>query len=878
MRFHRFLGWALVAALAARAAEPLNPPVPFAPPPGDSAGQSALTSLAAKQAQETGLPTIAIALYRQLLAAPGADRQGLTMKLAAALLDDGKADEAVAALFGLSSGHNPQWHLLMALAQADSERADVPIARKFELAEHELTDLRPNEFTPEDHAWYLYLEGRFAAARGDLEAARNLFRQAADSASTELTRARFFLARTTDDLRLGQVTDQAIREVQQNAIRFRGTSTGYDSERSYAIMLNARGRKDEAVAALQSDLLALPTPERARADDFRLLLGLVAGAADPEGRAGLLQLLESGSDPDRQRVALQMLASASASGPLRAQFRAELDKLLTGAHPILADLLLFRAQWALGDQDYETADDDAQKILDQFPGSPLKGYALAVLTGAAWDQHRYRTAAGFARQAGAAFGPGEEQGQMGVLVAEALFRAGEQTGGQDDYHGAAEAYAAVLAAPPANASLGGLMYQRIEAEILAGSLDRAASLLDELARNPAFDNLDRWQAVYNLVRAEQRHGDFARANTRIKSLLAGPVQGVPADLRARAAWLEAQVSFDADEFTQTLKLTDDLKSDLPGLEPSLRAEISGTAQLLRARAYFELKRDPEARAALDQLRAESAGSQAEVESYFVEAAHFAQQDQIVEAQRTLRTLADKFPQNNDAPYALLQSAYLAERLGQDKDLEEADRLLNELLTKYPDNDLKHPGSDLVFDAYLKDGDVKRERNDFPGAEQRYNYLINHYPPQDPDVILAKLALADCYFAQAATDSEHAEQARSLYEELLDRADATVDVRVEAGYQLGEILSKRHNRGDAELRWYRDVVTAFLLDPQKAADLGPNGRLWMTRTLLELGDLLKEDGKPDQAQQAWRLILEKKLNAAHLAQARLDELAGAPPKP
>jgi outer membrane protein assembly factor BamD (BamD/ComL family) len=865
MRFLRFLGWALAASLTVRAAEPLNLPVPFASPPAASAGSNAITGLAAKQAQQMGLPTIAAALYRQLLSLPGADRQALTLDLATALLDDRRPAEASEILFGLSSGHNAAWHLREALAQAD--------LGNLSLVEHELTALRPNELSAEDHAWYLFLEGRLAAAQGDRQRAEGLFRQAADSAPTELARARFVLARENDRLLLGQVTEQGTREMLDSAIRFQGTPTGYDAERSYAAMLNARGRRSEAVAALQSDLLTLPAPERARADDFRLLLGLVAGAADGEGRAALRQLLETGSDPDRQRMALQLLANASGSEPALSQFRTELDKLLGGAHPILADLLLFRAQWALRDQDYAVAAEDAQALLDRFPGSSVKSYALAVLASAAWDEHRYRTAAEFARQAGTAFGPSEQGALMAVLVAEALFRAGAQAGGGDDFRGAAEAYAAALAAPPPNVPVGELMFQRIESEIRAGALARAGSIIDEFARNPAFDNGDRWQAEYNLVRALQLHGDVAPARARLDRLLSGPPQGQPADpsLQARMAWLRAQISFDAGEFAQTLRLTADLLAALGGLAPELRAEISGTARLLRAQAYFELRQEPDAKAALAQLRAEAPGSEAAVKSYLIEAEHYAQQDEIVEAQQILRKLADDFPKSPDAPYALLQSAYLAERLGQDQDLKEAGGLLNELITKYPE-------SDLVFDAYLKEGDVLRERNQFPLAEEAYKHLTDHYSPQSPDVILAKLALADCDVAQATADSGHEERALSLYEELLDRADASADVRVEAGYKLGKILVQRRLVGEAETRWFRDVVRAFLLDPQQAAELGPKGREWMTRTLLDLGDLLKDDGKPDQAQTTWRLILDKKLPAAHLAQAKLDELASGGPRP
>ena len=65
-----------------------------------------------------------------------------------------------------------------------------------------------------------------------------------------------------------------------------------------------------------------------------------------------------------------------------------------------------------------------------------------------------------------------------------------------------------------------------------------------------------------------------------------------------------------------------------------------------------------------------------------------------------------------------------------------------------------------------------------------------------------------------------------------------------------------------------MVTAFLLDEQQAAALGPKGKYWMARTLLELGGLYEQQAKLDQAQDAWNLILTAKLPGAALAQSRL----------
>jgi len=857
------------------AQEPLNPPTPLAPPPADSsAGRYGLALLAAQRGQELGFPGIAAGIYRELLAAPGAEpslpgydaanRTALTLALATALLDDGRPAEADRALNSLAGPRGSAWHLRRGLAGA--------ALKNFETAKKELADTKPADLPATDKPWYYFLQGILAGAAGDTVQAGNFYQQAERAADTDLARARFLLAHEQARLRVGEVNEAMVEQTRENAERFRGTATGCDFERSYAVMLDALGRKGAAVEALQHDLLTLPPSERARADDFRLLLGLVAGASDGAGRSALIQLLESNGDPDRQRVALQLLGRALVREPARSLFRSELDKLIAspGQHPILDDLLLMRANLALGERDYAQAEESAHALLERFPGSPLKPHALGLLAGSAWEQLRYRTAADYARQTRDALPAGPSRARMSVVVAEAWFRAG-------DFRSAADAYSAVLRDPPAGIPPGDLMFQSVEAEIKAGALNDAQSDLDQLARNPAFDAVNRWEAEWNLSRALQLGGRTAEAYERVSRLLTlppagGPAgrAGLPADLRAQMCWLQARLSLDIREPRTTLRLVDSLAGTLANVSAELRLKIASAGTLLKAQAYFDLKQESDALGLMKKLRADYPRSDAAVSSYFVEAEHYAEQDKIVKAQQLLTQLADDFPKSAYAPYALYQAAFLAERLGQDKDLVEANRLIERLVTTYP-------AHDLVFDARLRQGDLMRKLNRFSLAEQDYQSLINNYA-RNPDVILARLALAETYNAQSAGDPSHEERARALFEDLCDRVDAKVDVRVEAGFNLGYIYKRRGRLDQAEEVWWRDVVSAFLLTPEYAGDLRDKGRYWMARTLLELGALFEQEGKLDQAGDAWRLILKTGLPFAAVARSNLAGLAppSAPP--
>ncbi len=876
----------LAAAAFLRAEDALNFPVPLAPAqPLASPAVDALTRQAAQRAQELGFPTVAAELYRELLAElqryptlaryDAADRSGLTLALATVLLDDNRADEAERVLKGYAGARGSAWHLRAGLAAAR--------LRNMAGARSELGAVKEDDLTPADRPWYFLLQATLAGAAGDPIGAGNMYQLAARAATTDLEKARFSLEHEKARLLVGPVSAVIAEQTRQNAERFQGTSTGYDFSRSYAVMLDALGRKGDAVEVLQRQLPLLAGRERLRADDFRLLLGLVAGAADGVGQRALVQLLETGADPDRRRMALQLLATAALHGPDHAAFRSELDKLIAGSapDPILDNLLLFRAEWALGDHDNARAEDDAHALLEKFPGSPLKGYAWSVLTGSAWEQRRYRTAADDAFQARAALPAGEARAELGVVVAEAWYRAG-------DFRSAADAYAAALREPPEIVLPGILMFQLVKADIEVGEaeiasgragqeepLQDARAALDSLAGNPAFDPVDRWEAEWNFASALQRTGQTGMAYDRLNRLLAlkgaaAPPE-LPPELRARMAWLQARLSLDAGQPRETLVLVDAMAASLAGIEPGLRTDIASTGELLKAQAYFALDREAAALEILKKLRADFPQADASVRSYIVEADHYVQQDRIVEAQQLLTRLADDFPGSDYAPYALLQAALLAERLGEEKKLKDADKLIESLVTKYPD-------SPLIFDARLTEGDLLRKLNDFPKAQQVYESLYNNFP-QNPDVIYAELALAECHNAQAANDPSHAESAIRLFAELRDRVDAPVDMRVEAGFCLGYLYETTRGELDqAQAVWWRDVVSAFLLDPERAKGIGARGRYWMTRTLIELGELNERRGKLDQAKQDWELIVSSGLPGAEIAREQLVRAGVPPPKP
>lgn len=862
-------GLVLAAAAQAQGAKtaPLVARSPFSPPPtAVSPGMVSVSLAAAERAHDLGFLSTAANLYRQLLDTAEADKTPLILALATVLLDEGEAAEAEKLLSSLSGPPSAAWRLRMGLAALQLRKRDT--------AQAQWDAIKADEVSEADRPWYYYFTGALydTATPRDQKRANDFYVLAERGAPTELARARFQLAAERVRLRESAPPDKDSLEVVRKLFdQAQGREWSYEPARQYAVMLALLDRKDEAVQFLrQQVLLGMPQQERGWRDEFNFLIGLLGDRSrSGVGRNALTQLVATGSKPQRQRQALQLLADASQKEPERGHFRTELTRLInaTPAHPLRESLLYFRAQLALGEKDYATAEEAANRLVRDFPASPLRQHAFGILTQSAWEQRRYGLAARNAHNAREALAPANAANasavpsaarlDLGVLEAEAWFRLG-------DFRNAADAYEAVLRERPATLAadrVSGLIFQRILAEIRAGS-PNASAVLDQFASDPTFQLDDRWHAEWSLARALQLQGKIDEAYARVGRLLGAQSAEAPArlatlqpELRTRMAWLHAKLAFDADRFEETLAHVDELLKAPREINPALRSEIASTAVLLRAQAEFKLNREPVALATLKRLREEFPTTDAAVHSYLIESDYYAQQEKISEAQLRLTSLTDNpaYAKNENVPYALFQLALLSEKLGQEKDFEEANKRIEQLVNM----EAAAREVDLIFAARLKQGDLLRRLAQFPQAQRAYEYLVNNYA-QRPDVVLAQLALADCHNAQSSADASHADSAQLIFEQLRDRVDAPADVRVEAGYKLGLLLVRRGQVARAVDVWWKDVVTEFLLKNQQPFAVEDKRPYWLVRTLLDLGKLYEDQRKLEEARNAYQLVVDTKL--------------------
>ena len=809
----------------------------------------------ANGALQAGFPATAAEIFRAILretALAAEARQRVTLSLVTALLDAGEPGEAEKTLSAYEGPRNTAYHLRAGLIAANAHRT---AQAKAALAAGKVDDL-----TAVDKGWWYYLQGLVADAENDPARRNTAFEQAAAAAVSELQRINFMIGQEQARLRVGVVGEPELAVMRGNMERFQGTRTGYTAVRTYAAALAGLGRAAEAQALLQRQLSVLPPTEREAADQLNLMLGLIAGERSVAGRQAFKQLLRDGQKPETQRLALQLLTRGAKSPAEHEQLRRDLTELITArVQPrIIEDLLLARAQTALADKDYAHAEEDARALLERYPGSTLKAAALGVRLAVAWDLKRPRTAAEVIGQLREAIGPGRERAELGVLLAEAFFRA-------EDYKNAANAYDAALHESPAVVPAGVLIFQRVLSDIRADQLESAAKQLDGAAGNPGFDAVNRWQAEWNLVKELQVRGQAPAAQARVNRLLAGGAQGVPEDLRIRLLWLRTKLSFDNGQFEPALQQADELLVLLQQggqLEPTLRTNVTSMVQLLKAQALLALNRDKEGVAVLEKLRADFRTTAAAQYSYLVQAGYLTtQRGDLAGALGVLVSFVDNedYRHSEYAPLALYDAALNLERQGLDRQLQEAYRLLDRLIKNYR-------GDELVFYALLKQGDLMRKMNDFPTARQNYEYLVNNYPSH-PDELLAELALADSLFAQGANSPVNYESAAAKFERLRDLPSAPVDLRAEAGFKWGYALAKRAQGAKAQTVFW-SVVHDFLLDPAQAARLGAKGRWWISKALLELGQIHEDAGRLDEAQRAYQLIVDNKLYGVAQAQAKL----------
>jgi hypothetical protein len=855
--------------------------------PGDQPDRRTLLGLA-DQALAAGLSSTASGFYAQLLADPKLsekDREQAGLGLSAAYIERTRTAEAKATVKFLPK--SPRKSLregLIALLENDTDGA-----RAFS-AELNITSLPAHEI-----AWGHALRWMVAGAESD-NLNINLAQEAIErTAVSEEQRQRIEVLGYRAMIVAGKVEQRTVSALRDLAADARGTPLAFDYARNLALAL-AHLKDAKGAAQALANAGALPAARQAEAD---LLAGLILGADGAEGRE---RLKEAARNPANVAIRLTALRALVAAADPRAEsdpakpvdskaIANEVNDFLLRRNPgqlsyycprdlkVLDSIHLARAQLMLFAGSREKARQAAEDLLKDVPASPLVREATRTLAIAAWGDGSYRLAAThLTTLAESSVEP--ERAQLRIAAADCLFLA-------KDFVLAEKAYAALQKDAADTKISEDAFHQRIlsllETSDEISAWNRTTEAIEDAARsNRTRTKEPIWSAIWSLVedmRKAHRPADAERLLARLAPL----IQGARVDYDLRFTWQRALLAIANNRPAEASRLATEIDrklSDLPaGATPDELSkavpELRGHAALLKARTSLNAG----AAKGLDELvelRRKFGKVPAAAASYLVEGRHLASVGRNAEAQARFESLAKEFQgQAGLAEFAALglyeaaeQAALQAPTEGENK-LKDAVGLLERFTETYP----QHA---LIFRVSLRRAEILRSLGEFDRSLLVLEGLIRD-KPTDPSRPQAEMARADSLFGLAQLrrdrngqlDRQRVSRAAAAYERIAEAwAKDSDDVKIEAWYKWALTLVERSRtetgleatatRGEARKILLRALGALREATARVAADnagrLSSEGRLWLSRSILLMGEICELDGDRAEAIAAYKIIL------------------------
>ncbi len=827
----------------------------------------ALVSLA-EGALAAGLASTAIELHNRALALPDAtpaDREEAALGLALAHLERNRPDDALRAL-GLA-GESPRRRLRAALAALlKGDAAGVEAATRA---------LDPAALPAEERPWGMLALGVADAAAGRPEAPARL-EEAARLAVSESQRQRLELLGFRALLASGRDDDALLATLEARARAAGDDAARFALARVRAAALARRGDRESAASLLVASAGDSPV-RRAEAE---LAAGLILGADADRGAALLRSAAAATRAPAALRArAIRGLAAAAGEVPAERVVRtanaayAFLSDSQGGCPrgPEIADVIhLARAQLMLTAGNRDLARAAAEDLLRETPASPLAPEAVRLLASVAWGEGAYRLAAGHLDRL-ATMVEARDRDLVRLAAADCLFLAG-------DAAVAERAYAAVQTEARDAALRDAAFHQAVQSALrVPGGLEPACARI-EAAASAGLVARDRLlDAAWSAADAARRSGD-AQAFARTLARLARVTEKAPILHDLRFEWLRALSALANGDRTTAARAADNLLERLAALPADAPEALREAAPELRAHALLLRARSgPHARPsveiqALAQLRERLGKVSASAAAWLAEGRLLAAEGRHAEAQRRFEQLAETFagdPALED--YAALglqeaadQALVLAGSAGAPK-LAEAARLLGLFLQRHPN----HPAQPKVA---LRQAEVYRRMGNFDSALRVLDELVRARP-DSPDRARVELTRGDCLLGLAALrrtptgapDRARINRAVASYERTLATWAKDVDTQAEARHKLAQSLLERargESAADAEAtrREARQLLAteaAELLAGSRDR-LGLDGRVWVARSLMLLGEHCEAQGDLAEAKAAYRLLRD--LNA------------------
>ena len=763
-------------------------------------------------------------------------------------------------------------------------KGEVPEAIQF------LREVNPENLENGDPGWFFTLSGLLAENEGRYMEAANAFQEARSLAGSPFQRrvAESLIQRNLL-LREGP-SESLVRDLEILLEENRNSRLAVQYAQELAVSLAGLGRETEALRVLRDQIeVTLPENED-QLDPLYLLSALIDRDTGGSGHRSLEWLLRFGENRNYREVALRFLLEDAVEAGSEERLLQFISETLADQpnHDLAAELLYTRGILLQETGQTEEARIAFNRLLAEFPGSSYAAEGLRMLALLAWEAGEYRVAADTFSRLRNMLPAGPERVETAILQGDAYFR-------NKDFDTAAQAYEAVLPEIDDPYRAETVLYQSVMARIESGQLQEAVSLLDQTGLGSIVQPTLRWEAEWNLIDAMRRGGEVESAFARIQSFFQSENNPALSEglngglLQLRFTWLEALLALETGAFDRVQILTDRILSALED-EPTEATVAGHSLDTIRARTLL-LKSQAHLREAARQGMVTGVSEEARTgfeviealetrypdaaetqQALFEQARFLREAGRAVDAQNIYLSIFERDPSSAYAPIALYEAAINAANLialenPDTLDIRQSEpiRLLNELTRNYEQD------SQLFFYARLKQGDIARDLGQFAVAQTLYEEIIKQFP-EHPERHLPEMGRADSILAQAGDDPDRFGEAMVAYERLVERPGVPTDLKIEAGYKWAFASASRGDRQRAQTVHHL-IHTRFLFEREESAGLGPTGRYWLSRSLLNSAQIFEREAEPRAARELYEAILEYGLPGENLATTNLKRLGG-----
>lgn len=728
-------------------------------------------------------------------------------------------------------------------------------------AEEALNNIEPGDLDAADKPWYFLLKGMLLQRTGHYKESNAAFEKAREEAPTTAFMATVDWMLLKAEIFSGKATDSLARSLEKK-IRNPKKRPNIKTFEQYAIVLDAIGKRDEALQTIDSKLQNISVEEEEEVDTLHLLKATIAGIARPEGQEALKEILVRRQNGKIMPIALGLLLESS--GENMDALINFLDRLIEPQEKSTFQdwLILVRGRLNLAVGEREKAFKDAEYIIEGEPMPRMVKEALLIQVHLAYTENppKYRYIVELLGKLKTLTQSVPKQNLYLVLMAEAYFL-------NNDYANAALIYESLLQSGAQGLDLNSLLYQQVACQVHQGNFSDAFQSIDAYKASDRVEARTIWESEWNVLYGMKEAGRLQEAYARLDYLLEkDELISKRNDIYLRLLWLKAHLMFEGGESGErVMALVDTIMGYLPELPAEILAEderviISSNALRLKAAALLKMGRSQSALTVLQQLREKHRQSESAIISYILEARYYSNLGRLVEAQQKLIQLADDYPESKFAAIALFEAALNAETRGSLQTYQEALHLLERLAVKFPQ-------SEFVLHARLKQGEILRKMNDFGSAQIVYENVLKDFS-EHPDQFKAEMGKADCLLAQASKNPELFMDAVDIYERLFDLNYLPAEIRVEAGYKAGfGLLESGKTQRGTEMLWL--VISSFVVSSEAEIKQTPILRYWLSRSVFELAKAQESSHLAQEARKMYQLVIDHDLPGKALAQTKIQ---------